>query len=296
MKTELKYKTFDQLMNEVATDFTMYNTEGMLDNAEFIKVAQRVNYDLGLRINSTKETIIEICNKKAKLPDDFYVLNYAIVCGTYTVVTPEMAGRQTENVIVNRSSSCKRCNSSNLTCGCNTTYINECQNGEAIFVQVVEKKASVTRVYETFSRIHINPSSGRIDSTDNSFPSGYIKNGYVYTNLDDASLFISYQGALEDEDGNLLVLDHPMINEYYEYAIKQRMLENLYMNGEDVVQKIQLIEQRLKVARNYALTIVNTPNYSEMKNLWEANRRAQYARYYDMFKSFETLQWVPGIK
>ena len=70
------------------------------------------------------------------------------------------------------------------------------------------------------------------------------------------------------------------------YAVKQRIFENLYLNGEDVVQKLQLIEQRLKAARNYALSIVNTPNFAEMKGLWMANRRAQYSKYYDMFKSF----------
>jgi hypothetical protein len=48
---------------------------------------------------------------------------------------------------------------------------------------------------------------------------------------------------------------------------------------------MQLIETRLRAARNYALTIVNTPNFSEMKKLWEMNRRAQYNKYYDMFKS-----------
>jgi hypothetical protein len=77
-----------------------------------------------------------------------------------------------------------------------------------------------------------------------------------------------------------------MINEYYEYAVKQRILENLYMNGEDVAQKMQLIEQRLKAARNNALGIVNMPNFAEMKNLWMMNRRAQYQKYYDMFKSY----------
>ena len=100
-------------------------------------------------------------------------------------------------------------------------------------------------------------------------------------------MFISYQGALEDEEGNLLVLDHPMINEYYEYAIKQRLLENLYINGEDVAQKLQLIEQKLRAARNYALTIVNTPDFAEMKKNWELNRKAMYQRYYNMFKSFD---------
>jgi hypothetical protein len=76
-----------------------------------------------------------------------------------------------------------------------------------------------------------------------------------------------------------------LINEYYEYAIKHRILENLYMSGEEVLQKMQLIEARLRASRNNALTIVNTPDFQEMFNLWQANRTAMYSRYYDMFKS-----------
>jgi hypothetical protein len=143
-------------------------------------------------------------------------------------------------------------------------------------------------VYDSFTPISIATSTGRIDALDDSKPAGYIKNKFIYTNIEEGSLFISYEGALEDEHGNLLVLDHPMINEYYEYAFKQRILENLYINGEDVMQKMQLIEQRLRAARNNALTIVNTPNFSEMKKLWETNRKAQYGRYYNMFKSGES--------
>ena len=111
----------------------------------------------------------------------------------------------------------------------------------------------------------------------------------MYTNIEHGELFISYQGALEDEDGNLLVLDHPMINEYYEYAIKQRILENLFINGEDVAQKIQMIEPKLRSARNNALTIVNTPDFAEMYQVWRMNRKAMYARYYDMFKSYDNF-------
>jgi hypothetical protein len=117
----------------------------------------------------------------------------------------------------------------------------------------------------------------------------YIKNGFLYTNIEHGNIFISYQGALEDEEGNLLVLDHPLINEYYEYALKARILENLYISGEDVAQKLQLIEQRLRPARNNALTVVNTPDFAEMYNVWKMNRRAMYIRYYDMFKSYDDL-------
>ena len=295
MKTEIKYKTLTQLLNEVSSDLTMYNTENLIDPAQFIKVAQRVTYDLGLRIHGTKEKVLDVCKSKAKLPDDFYVMNYAYICGKYQIVQPRMMGRQTENTIIG-CSQCPKCGTENMACSCETTYSVECKTGEAIHVQVVEKRVNDVRIYDALQMLHIATSTGQIDATDDNMPSGYIKNGFIYTNIEDAQLFISYQGALEDEDGNLLVVDHPMINEYYEYAIKQRLLENLYMNGEDVIQRLQLVEQRLRAARNYALTIVNTPDFAEMKELWEMNRRAQYFKYYDMFKSPEFVNWIPPIK
>lgn len=284
MKTELKYKTFDELMDEVNADFTTYSIEGMTEPGQLIKVAQRVNYDLGLRINSTKEKMLDIEKNKTKLPDDFYVLNYAMLCGKYTVKEQVLHGRHTENVILD-AEQCKRCGEPDPLCECEKTYAVECKTGEKIFVQVVEKRKFETKVYETFDRIHISTSTGRKDALDNKGKHGYIKNGFIYTNVEQGKLFISYQGALEDDEGNLLVLDHPMINEYYEYALKQRILENLFMNGEDVAQKMQLVEQRLRAARNNALTIVNTPDFAEMQQVWDLNRKAQYARYYNMFRS-----------
>lgn len=295
MKTELQYRTFDQLLDEVSADFTTYSNEGMIEPGQLIKVAQRVNYDLGLRIHGTKEKILDIEKRKTKLPDDFYVLNYAYLCGRYTVTTPVMAGRETENVIldpadcatVTLSPACTKCGKPDPKCICERTYTVECKTGEKIYVQVVEKRKYETRTYDSFEPIRIATSTGKIDATNDTDRVGYIKNGFVYTNLDEGRLFISYQGSLEDDGGNLLVLDHPMINEYYEYAMKQRILENLYIAGEEVSQKMQLIEQRLRAARNNALTIVNTPDFSEMYKLWQTNRKAQYSRYYDMFKSTE---------
>lgn len=284
MKTEIKYRTFDELLNEVSTDFVTYANEGMIEPGQLIKIAQRVNYDLGLRIHGTKEKVLDIEKRKTKLPDDFYVLNYAMLCGKYTVTEAVMHGRHTENVILS-SDTCKKCGEPDPQCTCEKTYTVECKTGEKIFVQVVEKRKYETRTYETFEPVHITPVTGRTDALTNSNRTGYIKNGFLYTNIEEGKLFISYQGTLEDDEGNLLVLDHPMINEYYEYALKQRILENLYIAGEEVTQKMQFVEQRLRGARNNALSIVNTPDFAEMKQLWETNRKAMYGKYYNMFKS-----------
>jgi len=283
MNTALNYRTFDQLLYEIGTDFVMYNNENLIEPAQLIKVAQRVNYDLGLRIHGTKEKILDIENRKVKLPDDFYVFNYAYLTSSYKVTYRANSGRETENVILEN---CPKCYKPESDCCCEATYVQECQNGEKIFVQVVEKRKMETRIYDTFDRIKIAVDTGRTDALNNTDGStGYIKNGFIYTNVETGKLFISYQGALEDDEGNLLVLDHPMINEYYEYAIKSRLLENLFINGEDVSQKIQLIEPRLRAARNNALSIVNTPDFAEMYQVWKMNRKAMYHKYYDMFKT-----------
>jgi hypothetical protein len=283
MNTELKYRTLDELLNEVGTDFYIYNNENLIEPAQFIKIAQKFNYDLGLRIHGTKEVLLDVERRKVKLPDDFYVLNYAYLTGEYKVNYKTPSGRETENVVL---PNCSKCFKPDCACSCEATYVQECQNGEKIFVQVVEKRKTETRIYETFDRVRIATDTGRADALNDSDNVGYIKNGYIYTNIDNGKLFISYQGNLEDEDGNLLVLDHPMINEYYEYAIKSRLLENLYINGEDVAQKIQLIEPKLRAARNNALSIVNTPDFAEMYKLWQVNRKGMYHKYYNMFKSW----------
>jgi hypothetical protein len=114
----------------------------------------------------------------------------------------------------------------------------------------------------------------------------YIKDGFVWTSVDCGHLYINYQGAMEDSDGNLLVPNHPLLNEYYEYALKQRIFENLVMAGESLSNQVQIIEQRLRAARNNAFSLVNTPNFSEMQKLWVANRLAMSSKYTDMFKSY----------
>jgi len=286
MLTELKYRTFNQLLEDVSVDFSMYALENMIEPQQLIKVVQRVNYDLGLRINMTKEVVLEVINSKVRLPDDFSVLNYAMLCGSYTVTQPAMSGTHREDVVVpfipGPLDPCTPANTCLTQCG--------------DLLQVIQKNQFETRTYEINTVISLDNNSKTIscDCPNLTWKSpfrGQLKNGYILLNLETGNLYVNYQGTMEDEEGNLMVLDNPYVNEYYEYAIKQRLLENLYMNGEDVVQKLNLIEQRLRTARNIALSLVNTPNFAEMYKMWEMNRKAQNGKYYDMFKSYNHNSW-----
>jgi len=88
----IRYRTFDQMLASVQVDLQNLSLQNMIEPAQLIKVAQRVSYDLGLRIMGTKESLVEIKKGKARLPDDFYVLNYALVCDHVTVHEPVSQG------------------------------------------------------------------------------------------------------------------------------------------------------------------------------------------------------------
>lgn len=325
----LKYRTFDQLLDAVRIDFTQYDLTNYIEPQQLIKIAKKVNYDLGLRIMMTKEAILEVEKGRVKLPDDFYVLNYAFMCTNYEVsqsmpqgtwieevpVTPYKETNSVINTCTDGPVNCQKCYQPAVSCGCsqpqiptacssdanfdpNAPYGDNCIKPRRVFMnckgncyELVQKVNMTTyHVYKQLIPIKLLENNQTIECECpgvyiNAANTAWIQGNYLYTNFTTGKVYISYQGTLEDDNGNLLIPDHEMINEYYEYAVKQRILENLIMNDEPVGKKLELVELRLRSARNYALSIVNTPNFAEMKRLWQANRKAQYTKYYNMFKS-----------
>lgn len=330
----LKYRTFDQLLEDVTVDLNTFALENMIEPQQLIKLVKKINYDLGLRINQTTEVILDVCHGKVKLPDDFYTFNFAFICGQYTeqlgydgwasgtniqevpyVETPstvDVCAPQTVNCSVCNANPCNHtaacpdntcpttCTPSAIpvaydplnpygdTCTRPRVFMN-CKGDKYELIQVINAPAA-TRVYSELIPLRMRASENIECDCPNLYwnapNEGWIKGGYLFTTFETGKVYLNYQGQMEDEDGNLLVPDHDLINEYYEYALKSRILENLYMNGEDVAQRMQLIEQRLKAARNAALSVVNTPNFKELQQMWWTNRKAMYGKYYAMFESY----------
>lgn len=325
----LKYRTFDQLLEDVTVDLNTFALENMIEPQQLIKLTKKINYDLGLRVNQTKEIILEICHGRVKLPDDFYTFNYAMICGEHSyqvgydsyasgttiMEVPYHEVPSTVNTCALPTVNCRTCNSNpcNHTAACahNTPVVNpiptahdplnpygdtcvaprvfmNCKGDKYELVQVMNSSGA-TRVYNDLSPLRMKASQ-EIDCDCpnlyyNTANQGWIKGGFIFTTFQTGKIYLNYQGQMEDDQGNLMVPDHDLLNEYYEYALKARIFENLYLNGEDVAQRMQLVEQRLKAARNNALSVVNTPNFKELEQMWWTNRKAMYGKYYSMFQS-----------
>lgn len=324
----LRYRTFDQLLEDVTIDLNTFALENMIEPQQLIKLVRKLNYELGLRVNQQKEAVLDVCHGKVKLPDDFYVWNYAMVCNEYTEsVGYTMGGTNIQEVPYNEVPStvnvcapdtvnCRTCNSNpcNHTAACDLNYpivdpiptaydpnnpygntciaprvFMNCKGDQYELIQVINP--SVTRTYRSLSPLRMIRSQ-EIDCDcpnlyHNTMDQGWLKGGFLFTTFDSGKVYINYMGEMEDDQGQLLVPDHPLINEYYEYALKKRIIENLALNGEDVAQRLQILIPDYRAARLQALSLVNTPNFSEMQELWWQNRRAQYSKYYDMFKSYQ---------
>lgn len=316
--TELKYQTFDDLLNQVLVDLRILDEEGMIEPAQLIKIVQRVNYDLGLRINQTKETIIEVNNHVAKLPEDFYVLNFAMLTGHHKEITPNhFSGRVLEQVdIVASSDTCcltpltydiNQLNPNKTYCNTKDTCTPEadpwfqrscfsiCGNDNA--VKVIQKKGNHIHEYSWFERLYIAPQKdldpGSMNSKMVGCGTAEIKNGYLYVHSNEnCKVYISYQGALEDEQGNLLALSHPEIDFYYYSAITEQIFKNLwYSSGEEVKGKLDDARIETQKARARALSIVNMPNFQEMQKVFRENREAQYSKYYRTFQTGVFNSW-----
>ncbi len=290
----LKYRTFDQLMEDVQIDLPSFALENMIEPQQLIKLARKINYDLGLRINQTKEVVLEVCHGKVKLPDDFYVWNFGLSCYERTEhlgYDGAVGGTNVQEVpypvtkYQQFPGGLDYCN--NAPVGTPPNVFINCKGESYELIQVVHP--GLTRKYTTLIPLKMKASQNIDPECFNLYyngpDEGWIKDGFLFTTFQDGNVYVNYQGELQDEEGNLMVPDHPMINDYYEYAFKKRILENLYLNGEDVAQRLQVIIPELKAARSNAFSLVSTPNFKEMQELWWTNRRAQYSKYYDMFKA-----------
>lgn len=270
---KIKYRTFNELLDVVLDDFQSYDKNSLIEPSQLIKVAKKINHQLLHRITKTKQCIVEFDESIAKLPDDLYTINFILYIKEDSFTNPSIEGDKKENVEVTDDD------------------LDKMNPNEEVFItpygntyQIVQNKNYIRYRYNIVTRVKILKYKDLLN-TQTSPVTAEIINDFLKLNVDSGKLYINYEGMLEDEEGNLLVLNHELVNDYYEYAIKRKIIENIFFNGEEVnmQNKIQLIEQRYREAKKEALSVANMFDFSEIEETIKINRIANYKRFYSMF-------------
>lgn len=310
---KVKYRTLDQLLAEVKSDFPLMDRDGMIDPQDYIKHAKFINARLGLKIRQNKERAIEIRNGRGKLPSDFETFNYASMLRKHTEIIPVEA--YTEEYVVSvpqhanpnpstvqvclpdapapidPTTCCNDCSQTLTECYCvPTEHIRiNCKGEKKV---VLRKYKNHVRVYEDLIPLELVNSPQHTD--DYCFKKTFrydnhitIKDGFISSGISNGTMYLSYEGMMEDDDGNLLVMDHDLINFYYEYYLKSKVIENAEARNYPVNPKLeQRVEAHLRTHRISAESIVNTFEFTEIVKAHKAMRKAFYMKYYKMFTSY----------
>jgi hypothetical protein len=281
----IKYITFTQLMSSVESDLDSFADSGMVDRSKYIKIIRKVNAELGLRINKEKEIVLEIKNHRAYLPDDFENLQLALLCEeipSSCSISPSADAPKFEVV-----APCRECNNE-----CSTDCTTLCTSCYKIYEYQAQ---DLTITYTTKTPVKLTKKSYQYCS-DNCLNTMLSSDKYKYTldvnervitlsGIKEGKIYINYLTDMVSDDNEILIVDHPLLNDYYEYSVKEKLLENFLLNSDsDVSQKLKYVMEQKRIAKGEAMNFINMREYTEIVAYQKAKRENFYNRY---FKAFE---------
>jgi hypothetical protein len=156
----------------------------------------------------------------------------------------------------------------------------------------IVRQPQIQREIEIKTFIPLSMSKRCHDSCTNYSPQSVVKSEYavdledniIRTSFKEGQLFLCYIGTLEDEDGLPMIPFHPLLNGYYEWSLKKKILEDVFMNSDaDVDKKLQYAIQEQKNAYLEAWQFTGYPEHKELEN----NQKRYEAEFYNKwYKNF----------
>lgn len=271
-----EYTTLDSIMNSVKEDLHLYDDNNLINEDRLIKIVLKCSEDIGERIHQSKQCRIIVKNYKAPLPFDFWKIEnlYGLSCTqSFNLASGILGARQ-------------------------FTFTEEKEGLEAEGLEQIRYMGIIPT--DCSKPMHVSSVDPKFfERTENKriFPlvlSNNVKNkclpysacnnwqGQFEVDLDDkeftfsfkeGEVFLSYLGALVDEDDNILIPLHPLLTPFYEYALKKKILEDLLLNSDaDVERKLAYVKEEFRGAKYDAINFILSPKanqFAKMKKKYE---------------------------
>lgn len=285
MSQPWRYIRLNELMSSVKSDLHLYDDSGFVDDDRVIKIIAECNEKLGQRIYKSRECVLDIVNFKADLPTDLYKIENILASQVYNEVymNPDFGASQHEilyekptddrNIINYGKMGCKdSCDNCFWIEDKKNTYVQKMIRFEK-FIPLQLSNSLYNKCTE-YSPCNLRDRSYKLDLESDIFKFSF-ETGKAY---------LCYLGNLMSEDGEIEIPFHPMLNSYYEWSVKEKLLEDMFLNSDaDVQQKLAYASEKKREAHGSAWIFANSREVGEWNKIQKKKQQQYYQKWYSIY-------------
>lgn len=274
-----KYITLQQLLASVKADLPSFKDSGFIDEGNVVKTVMWCNEKLGIPIRQVKETVLNVRNYEVDLPSNFQKAIYVAALNHSSFGTA-----QYKDPFINGH---------NLSNDCELDVQEFTSGGDTQFIKKIRAKnpEGLYTTYTNWTELSLSPAS--YIHTDSSCINNRLKGKYVidineeaiHTPFREGQLYIMYYSNLQDDEGNILVPFHPLITNWYEWCVKEKILMDMAFNSDgNVADKLKLAQMEKSKAWLDALDFEMEPEYHQLKSMQKKNEMKMWEKYFKWVK------------
>lgn len=259
--------TIEELKNEVLTRLKQFDESNLIDDIFLTNWIKDGLKQFGGSLMQEQETILDVENGKAKLPDNFYSLRYALKCEGYGYSIDNTK----KDILFAQPFYQKRIKKTGVWDNqvdppCFKGYECEFIREDSIFLDRDQQQHTVSFWYGSPMRLKLVRGYTKLKcdkgcknlTIDSPYHISVQNNNYLNCNFQTGNIYLRFKGLPEDEEGEIIIPEtsRNKLKEYLEYTCIRRTLENIWLNDDkpDVVTKYntfrQLEDQAYLAAKN----------------------------------------------
>lgn len=277
----LQYIPLSKILASVRNDLPAADNQGFIDESRIIKIIALCNEKLGIRIREKKECFLPVRNFHAQLPLDFWKVVYtaAIETTSFGISNYRDPFNNTVTLEMKAEAYC-RASLEVISQGC----VRDCP------MRVIKRCG--TDLQTTYT--NLIPLS--LSKNSDNYRDNFCWNGAGKYTIDineetidlpfrEGELYFMYFTNLLNENGEIMVPFHPLISNWYEWCIKEKIYEDMMFNSDgDVVNKLKYAKQEKAKYWLDALSFVTDPFYKELEQIQKRKEMKFYNEYFNFIK------------
>jgi hypothetical protein len=280
----VKNKTFElkpinELFAIVKNDLRKFDNEGLIDDGNLVKTVMYCNDKLGISIREIREIGLPVNDFKAELPLDFEKLYYVCALkatGTMMTGVRNPWDNNFDQDIIYEAKLDRE------SLGCVDNYR----------VVIQKDTTPVYYNYNTWTQLDVSSAGDKycLPNCPNRRTKGKytidIRDDHIDTPFKAGTLYMMYVGLMMDIDGNILFPFHPLITPYYEWCLKEKVLQDAIFNSDSpgVGELLKYAEAERAKAWIEAFNFTTEKGFGEYVEAQRKKEMKWYNQYFALFQ------------